>query len=665
MSVTPEESSPAYRPDIDGLRAVAVLAVVLYHAFPTGSPGGFVGVDIFFVISGFLISTILLSQMARGRFSFVDFYSRRARRIFPALLAVLLACFVAGWVLLLPREFRELGGNIGAAAAFLSNFLLWHQAGYFDTSAEAKPLLHLWSLGIEEQFYVLWPLLLVVSGRFRRALPLLIGGLAVASFAYCLYITEHTPVAAFFSPASRWWELMLGGLLAEIVLGRGTLKGGWSNAASLLGAVLIGGTLLLLDPTQPFPGWRAAVPALGTFLLLYAGPGAGLNRALLSNRLLVGIGLISYPLYLWHWPLLSFARIFRSAPLGVERTVAALLAALVLAWLTYRFIERPIRFGTLIALPRRWLAPALYGLLATAGAVGVVVHLANGFVSRPVLGQVRPEVVVDWPRTEHPPCADRASMSPIMAEACYAHVNVGAPRKVVLWGDSHAPPWAVDFEALASKDGFELYVLKLNGCPPLTGIRRTDIKESLAVCDTLKPSQDLFDAILALHPDVVVMAARWSNFSHGWIRNGRLMPGNSFLTTDPDGIATRETSRQALAERIPATIEALEAHKISVVVIRNPPVLNFEVTNLRKSITELEVTPAENDALSRYTDDIFAKVKGFELYDPAKLICKTTCSAVVDGHELYVDDNHLGVFGAKLFEDQIDRLMMRVLAARG
>jgi peptidoglycan/LPS O-acetylase OafA/YrhL len=666
MSATSDRSPalPTYRPDIDGLRAVAVLAVVGFHAFPQLDPGGFVGVDIFFVISGYLISTIILDRLAAGRFDFLDFYGRRARRIFPALLAVLIACLVAGWLLLLPREFKEFGRHTAAAAAFISNFMLWHESGYFDTSAVAKPLLHLWSLGVEEQFYVLWPLLLVGARQGKGRMLALTVLLTIASFAYSVYATGQQPVAAFFSPVSRWWELMLGSLLAQLMRGRAN-PGHWrGNAASLAGMFLIAATLLRLDSDQAFPGWWALPPAVGAFLLLLAGPQAWLNR-ILSNRLLVGCGLISYPLYLWHWPVLTFARVYQSRPISTSATVAAIAVSFGLAWLTYSFIERPIRFGSAFGLPRGRLAPILFFLLTITGSVGAAIYLANGVGFRPVIGQVRAPFVIDYSRVEHKPCPDIAILTPILAAACFSHVNPGAPRKVVLWGDSHAPSWAEDFEALALKDNFELYVLKLDGCPPLTGVRRSDIANSDSACGTLETSRALFDAIVGLHPDVVVMAARWSIFSQGWIRNGRLMPANSFLTTSPDAIATRKTSREALIERIPATIDELKAHKISVVVIRNPPVLRFEITNLRKSIAEIEVTSSENDELSRFTDEIFARETGYELFDAASLLCKERCRAVLDGRELYLDDNHLGVFGARLFEDKIDALMRRVLSARG
>src|SRR5476649_1669486 len=319
---TPSASSPN-RPDIDGLRAVAVLIVVGFHACPQFDPSGFIGVDIFFVISGYLISTIVLRQLSAGRFSFLDFYGRRARRLLPALLAVLVACLVAGWLLLLPREFKEFGRHVAAAAAFVPNIMLWHESGYFDTSASAKPLLHLWSLGIEEQFYLLWPLLLVAIPRGKGRMLALTALLAVISFAYSVYATDHQPVAAFFSPMSRWWELMLGGLLAQFTRKRPSLGHCRDNVASLAGTLLIAATLLLLDSEEGFPGWWALPPAAGTFLLLLAGSRAWVNR-LLSNRLLVGCGLISYPLYLWHWPILTFARLYKSAPIGTPATIAAI-----------------------------------------------------------------------------------------------------------------------------------------------------------------------------------------------------------------------------------------------------------------------------------------------------------------------------------------------------
>ena len=285
----------AYRPDIDGLRAIAVLAVVGFHYFPGRLPGGFIGVDVFFVISGYLITSILLRSLQDGTFSIAGFYGRRVRRIFPALAVILAVSFVLGWALLMPLEFKQLGKQIVAGAFFVPNFLFWSEAGYFDNPLE-KPLLHLWSLGIEEQFYIVWPVLLWFVWSRRWPLLSTIAAITFVSFATNILLTTNDPVAGFYSPISRAWELGLGALLA---CWRTSIKGksypGSNRGLSMVGLLMIGGTTLLLDETATFPGWWAAVPVLGACLVIIAGPGSFLNRRLLSFPALVWIGLISYP----------------------------------------------------------------------------------------------------------------------------------------------------------------------------------------------------------------------------------------------------------------------------------------------------------------------------------------------------------------------------------
>jgi len=350
----------SYRPDIDGLRGLAVTAVLAFHAFPDALPSGFIGVDIFFVISGYLIGGILLKDQYEGRFSLRAFYARRIRRIFPALLLILAASLGLGWFCLLTSEYQQLGKHTAAAAAFVSNLVLWMEAGYFDSVAETKPLLHLWSLAVEEQFYIIFPFLIRAAAKCRSAFVWLFGGLALLSFSYNVgHALEHS-AAAFYSPLSRFWELACGGLLAYVHLrkveqDRQYAEGGDLEAdatkfhlatlQSLIGIVLLAAGFIEIDKTLPFPGKWALLPVLGTALLIAAGPSAFVNRRLLSNRALVGLGLISYPLYLWHWPLLSFAHIQLSGTLPVDVRVGALALSLVLAWLTYVMLEKPIRLG--------------------------------------------------------------------------------------------------------------------------------------------------------------------------------------------------------------------------------------------------------------------------------------------------------------------------------
>lgn len=342
-SVTRSVAAHTYRPDIDGLRAIAVTSVVLFHAFPRRVAGGFIGVDIFFVISGYLISTIILSHLEQGTFSIVDFYRRRIRRIFPALLVVLLFIILAGWGVLLDDEYRQLGKHIAGGAAFIQNFMMWGESGYFDNDPQSKPLLHLWSLAVEEQYYICWPLLLILARKQRLAFAGVIGLIAVASFGTSEYLACNDPTAAFYSPASRFWELMIGGFLAYLALYRSDLTGRYGNLASAAGIGLLLSGLVLINPEREFPGFWALLPTIGAFCVILAGPHAWINRTVLSSGPFVACGLISYPLYLWHWPLLSLAHIVWPED-GHATKIAAVLVSLLLAWLTYRFVEKKVRW---------------------------------------------------------------------------------------------------------------------------------------------------------------------------------------------------------------------------------------------------------------------------------------------------------------------------------
>lgn len=340
----PHLAHPKYRPDIDGLRAVAILAVVLFHAFPGKMPGGFIGVDIFFVISGFLISTIIFSSLEQDRFSLVEFYVRRIRRIFPALIVVLLTSLVVGWFILFADEYKQLGKHTAASAAFIQNFILWRESGYFDNAAETKPLLHLWSLAIEEQFYVFWPLLLAFLWKRQKSFLKITAAIGIASFATNIWLMRSNPTAAFFLPITRFWELMTGGGLAYIVLHRPQIIEKRKNIQSALGFLLLIISLLLLNKERDFPGFWALIPTLGAFFVISAGPDSWLNQKLLSNKLMVGIGLISYPLYLWHWMLLSYLSIQYGLH-SWSRNIAAILCAVFLSLLTYFLIEKKVRYG--------------------------------------------------------------------------------------------------------------------------------------------------------------------------------------------------------------------------------------------------------------------------------------------------------------------------------
>ena len=427
---------PKYRADIDGLRAIAVLSVVGFHAFPLWVQGGFIGVDIFFVISGFLISTIIFDSLERNSFSFVEFYIRRIKRIFTALLLVLTASFIFGWFVLLPDEYKQLGKHIAGGAGFVSNFILWNESGYFDNAAATKPLLHLWSLGIEEQFYIIWPLLLAFVWNRRWSFVAVTATIAAISFAFNVYAISKDTSTAFYLPGTRFWELMIGGLLAYIGLHNPNWHKRYENAQSILGFILFALCLMLLDKERAFPGWWALLPTLGAVLLISAGPKAWLNNHVLSNKLLVWIGLISYPLYLWHWSLLSFARIVEGIQPSSEIRIAAVIISIVLAWLTYRFIEKPVRQS--VDKKIGWML--MIGMASIFG-IGVYTYLNDGLINRKNVStlmvktlRANSRIFVSSRQSDNS-CLENNNTEIVSEEVCLS--NSKSPS-ILFVGDSHA-----------------------------------------------------------------------------------------------------------------------------------------------------------------------------------------------------------------------------------
>lgn len=392
-------SSSPYRPDIDGLRAIAILAVVIFHAFPDSLSGGFAGVDIFFVISGFLISNIIFRGMQQGNFSFSLFYAHRIKRILPALVLVLAASYLFGWFTLVPDEFSQLGRHIAAGLGFIQNFVLWREMGYFDTAAEFKPLMHLWSLAVEEQFYLVYPLAIWCVWKARRSVFAFV--LVLGSLSFGLNLLD--PAGTFFLPQTRFWEILAGSVLAYVQLFKKqqlmAYLGRWAprlastdatglqvdptvlNSLSVAALLLVAATVFWLDSTRDFPGWWALAPVAGAFLLIGVGPDAWVNRVILANRGMVFVGLISYPLYLWHWPLLSFLQILERGDVPRDARLAALALSFLLAWLTYRLVEVPIRGGS----SSRIKVGLLCMLAAVVWCAGYQLVLSKGMPSRRVV----------------------------------------------------------------------------------------------------------------------------------------------------------------------------------------------------------------------------------------------------------------------------------------
>jgi peptidoglycan/LPS O-acetylase OafA/YrhL len=368
-----------YRPEIDGLRAVAVIPVILYHAGFEPFSGGFIGVDVFFVLSGYLITSILLGERESGKFSLVGFYERRARRILPALFFVMAVSIPFAWAYLWPQDLKDFSQSIVAVSAFASNFLFWTESDYFDTAAELKPLLHTWSLAVEEQFYVLFPLFLMVTWRLgKRQISFLVVAVAAISLVAAEWASVKFPSASFYLLPTRAWELLLGALVAFYMFRKTDICG--NQSLSVLGLAVLAFSILTFDEQTPFPGLIALIPTIGVvFIVINTREGMLVHKAL-SNRLLVGVGLISYSAYLWHQPIFAFSQHRSIDEPTVEFLISLILLTFALSWVSWRFVERPFRDKRRFTRKQIFVfAVSVSGLFMLIGAVG---HALNGFPGR-------------------------------------------------------------------------------------------------------------------------------------------------------------------------------------------------------------------------------------------------------------------------------------------
>jgi peptidoglycan/LPS O-acetylase OafA/YrhL len=619
----------AYRPDIDGLRAVAVVAVLGFHAFPDALPGGFTGVDIFFVISGFLISGIILGELKAETFTFGQFYARRVRRIFPALALVLTATLLLGWLCLSPYEYEQLGGHVAAGAGFVSNLLLFHESGYFDTDSALKPLLHLWSLGVEEQYYLLWPLLLFALRRHIHSIFWLILGVAATSFVLNILLVHRQPGAAFYLPATRFWELMIGSIAAYRDLysaRRFEMSAPVRNITAAAGIALLALTLVLVHDGQGFPGWRALLPTAGAILLIQAGPQAWINRNLLGNRAVVYVGLISYPLYLWHWPLLAYARILHGGLPPASVRIGALVLGVILAWATYELVEKRIRrLGrSPLAVRTAGLAGAAVGVLGALGLLAVGSILQSRSSSIPYLTEIS-AAYDDW------------------------HVHdlgtiAGNTRGTVLFlGDSHMQQFWPRLEFLTSDTDVRHHTVLFRtrgGCAPIPGIERLGygcaqfVERSYA---------------LAHQPEIqtVVISASWVGFTD---RKDYYKAGEE----DGEPLTMLTPQTQWVMDGFESAVAGLvAAGKHVVIVLSSPYGKQFDPREMaqRDGWTFRVHLPApvsrqEIDSDSAYIDDRLIEIArrtGASVLDPLDSICDSHVCPTLDarGKPLLKDDSHL------------------------
>lgn len=493
-----------YRPDIDGLRALAVLLVVGFHAFPGIFHGGFIGVDIFFVISGFLISSIVYNELDAKSFSFKDFYARRIRRIFPPLIPVFMFCLAFGWFDLLPDEYAQLGAQVAGGAVFISNIILWNEVGYFDVAAEVKPLLHLWSLGIEEQFYIIWPLLLFIFWKWKNKLMVVVVFAAIMMFSKNVLEIRSSPSTVFYLPQFRFWELLIGALLAYVQRKHfEPIQAFIDNHCSklvFLGLALISSALFFLTKESRFPGWWALLPTIGASLIICAGSAAPFNQKILASKPFVLVGLISYPLYLWHWPLLSFLHIVDGPVPRTLLKILAVLLAIILAAASYHLLEKPIRFGTRKAIKTLALICAMI-LLAFAG---MAIFYSGGFPSR-----LPDKFLIIGEQFKRIPSGTSDCIKKYFGGGnSYCRISdIDSPPTVVIIGDSHAGHFYWGLKDYYQQKGGNLLNLGAGGCPPFRtiagashpGIDQIDCSWYPKAFQKITSDQNIKTVVLAFH----------------------------------------------------------------------------------------------------------------------------------------------------------------------
>lgn len=616
-----------YRPDVDGLRALAILPVLFYHA-RLGCPGGFVGVDIFFVISGFLITSLILDELGAGTFSIVNFWERRIRRILPAAAVLTLATVMIANHRFLPEDFARVGQSVAYQAVLGANFFFWEQSGYFAPGSETQPLLHTWSLAVEEQFYVLFPLLLLLLVRWgRKAILAGIGALAVLSFVSSISggDSPHGLQTAFYLLPGRAWELLLGAMLAGL---RGKMHPGRAvrEICGWLGVALIAWPIFFYSPATRFPGIGALPPCLGAALVILSSEtGLSTVGSALTFRPVVFIGLVSYSLYLWHWPLLAFAAYASKDPVPIKVRVGLLALSFVLAVISWQWVEKPFRQRRIFRRRPEILGFG-GGVLTLLLLFGLWVNSYGGFASRP------PARVMTYattgPRSVDPKWAGlekRWQNQLIRFDA----TQTNRAAEVVIWGDSHATAMAPVLDLLSQEKGWRAMEATENGTPPVRWgpAPRRSAKEAALF------SERVFNYIADTHPRRVFLVARWSGY----------------VTVD------------SFQSNLVATVRSLLALGTKVYVVKDVPSPGFDaprfaaLTAARSGdLSELGATPQSYEQKNLDMKASFDQIAhlGVPVLDPAPYFLNRQGLYGVerDGKILYTDGDHLSVSGAMLLD---------------
>lgn len=651
-----------YRPDIDGLRALAILSVLIFHSFPQWLPGGFIGVDIFFVISGYLITSIIFKAQQGDGFSLLEFYSRRIKRIFPALILVLIFCLTAGWYILQADEYQSLGKHVAAGAGYISNLILMNEAGYFDTAASLKPLLHLWSLGIEEQFYLAWPLVLMLVFRANLNLPATILLLLAVSFSLNIAYVSAEPIGVFYLPFTRSWELLIGSTLAYLSFYVPHLVPGltqnsdkrWANFLAWFGFALIVISLTMLHKGVSFPGWLAVLPTLGGVCLIAAGKHAWFNHHILANKMAIIIGLISYPLYLWHWPLLSLAHIVENDTPSPGIRIAALGLSFVLAWGTYWLVEKRLRFR-----PHWSVATGLLLVLIIVGMAGYAAMQHEGYPNR--IKQIDPRAAdlgdANWVKkglNVQPACLEK--FGAVFSNYCVIQ-DIQRPPTILLLGDSNANHF---FPALLrAYDGSGENVLNLGqgGCPPFEGINAIIADGNLHCGKVLEEALSYAEKTPSIK--TVVLSTMGQEYVTGKRSLHNKDKEDNFIRLEYSQNPAEKNPYEMFRLSMQKTLRRLVATKKEIIFIASIPRLDFtpsvclnirpwqRVRNNHVCAISRSVVDADYMPYRKLLANVMREFPSVKIWDPSRELCdEQYCWAMKNDVLLYRDEAHLSESGS-------------------
>mgnify|MGYP001200741299 CR=1 FL=1 len=661
-----------YRAEIDGLRALAVLPVILFHAGFEWFSGGFVGVDVFFVISGYLITTIIISEMAEGKFSIVNFYERRARRILPALFFVMAACLPFAWLWLTPTGLKDFGQSLVAVSTFSSNILFWLESGYFDNAAELKPLLHTWSLAVEEQYYILFPIFLMLTWRLGiKWILILLSIVFLVSLGVAQWGAYNAPSASFFLLPTRGWELLVGVFAAFYLKYNTHLKSHTVNQMlSLLGFGMIAYSILAFNKTTPFPSLYALIPTIGTGLLILCAVPKTFVHRLLSLKYIVGIGLISYSAYLWHQPLLAFARYKVVGDVSELHLIILCIISFLMAWFSWRFIEAPLR-NKKVFNRNAILTYSLLGIIGFS-SFGIFLHLNNGFPDRIKFSK---ELADSFKAPNYDDCFNippknlnkELGIKDLESWGCKLGNKEKENIDFIFFGDSHSVAPINMINELAFINDLSIFYTGYGGCIPFLNVHiNINYQQEDRNCYDLN---NKVKALASSNNEIkgIILMARWSYYT-----KGEYDKGVERMALSKFGPYSEEVNRATFKEGLSKTVNFYQNLKIPIYIFSQVPQQKVEAQSaywqsslanelLENSLSKLSIPSNEFYELEKFEREEFLKLSDkITYYYIAKEFCDAKiCSIGNPNMSFYEDDDHISGFGATKLKPFFNDIFIR------